>query len=129
MMKNTIAMLLVLLFVFSSKSSAIDETDPVLDSNGRNQTCPYDVFLERNHRLLLGIPMTFSPVDTKVGVIYELTDLYIKFMPREATGCPQSTVWKLDKYDESSGEWIVTTGGVEGGRPQALFSWFKTKVQ
>ena len=111
-MKTTIAMLLVLLFVFSSKSSATYETDPVLDSNGeelrpgvkyyvvstlwgfsgggltlregRNQTCPDDVFLERNDRVL-----TFSPVDTTTGVIYKSTDLYIKLMHREATGCPQ----------------------------------------
>ncbi|KAK6253903.1 hypothetical protein QUC31_015623 [Theobroma cacao] len=136
MMKTTLAMLLLLLFVFSSKSSATDENGSVYHLNGdelrpgveyyvvsaiwgagggglylgkgRNQTCPYDV------------------VQEKGGVIHEPTDLNISFIPPGPTACSQSTVWKVDSYDESRREWFVATGGVEGD-PQALSSLFKIK--
>ncbi|KAI9092487.1 hypothetical protein K1719_027615 [Acacia pycnantha] len=40
--------------------------------------------------------------------------------------CPQSNVWKLDNYDNSTGQYFVTTGGVVGnpGR-QTVSDWFK----
>ncbi|EOX97588.1 21 kDa seed protein, putative [Theobroma cacao] len=150
MMKTTLAMLL-LLFVFSSKSSATDENVPVYDVNGdevrpgvqyyvvsaiwgagggglylgqgRNKTCPYDVAQERSD-LVRGIPVTFSTVDTEGDVIHESTDLNIKFIRPQPTACSPSTVWKVDCYDESGGEWFVTTGGLEGDA-QALSSLFR----
>ncbi|KAK6240715.1 hypothetical protein SCA6_006104 [Theobroma cacao] len=74
-----------------------------------------------------GIPVIFSPVDTKDnGVIRESTDLNIKFIPPGPTACSQSTVSMMDSYDESRGHWFVTTGGVEGD-PYALSSLFRIK--
>ncbi|EOX97586.1 21 kDa seed protein, putative [Theobroma cacao] len=127
MMKTTLAMLLLLLFVFLSKSSAADEDGPVYDLNsdelcpgveyyvvpaiwgagggglylgkGRNQTCPYDVVQEKP-----ALPVTFSPVDTKGGVIHGSADLNIRFIPPGPTACSQSTVWEVDSYDGSRGE-------------------------
>ncbi|GLT62566.1 hypothetical protein SLA2020_351920 [Shorea laevis] len=72
----------------------------------RNKSCPLDVVQEL-HEVSNGLPVTFSPVNlTKV--------------------CVQSTVWKLDKFDESRSQWFVTSGGVEGnpGR-QTTSNWFK----
>ena len=52
------------------------------------------------------------------------TDLNIKFSA--ATICAQSTVWRLANYDESTGQYFVTTGGVEGNPgPETVSNWFK----
>ncbi|KAI9198171.1 hypothetical protein LWI28_011315 [Acer negundo] len=88
-----------------------------------NETCPLDVVQER-HELENGLPVTFSPVNIKKGVIRLSTDQNIKFSA--STACVQSTVWKLDSHDDSLGQWFVTTGGVEGnpGR-RTMSNWFK----
>ena len=73
----------------------------------RNRTCPFDVV--DTYRAM---PLKFTPFDQKEGVVRVSTDLNIKFSA--ATTCVQSTVWKLDQFDGSRGQWFVTTGGVEG---------------
>uniref|UniRef100_A0A2N9F5V6 Uncharacterized protein n=1 Tax=Fagus sylvatica TaxID=28930 RepID=A0A2N9F5V6_FAGSY len=89
----------------------------------RNKTCPLDVVQEQ-HEISNGLPLTFSSVNPKKGVVRVSTDLNIKFSA--ATICVQSTVWKLDKFDESTRQWFVTTGGVEGnpGR-ETTSNWYK----
>lgn len=40
--------------------------------------------------------------------------------------CGQSTVWKLEEYDEWTGKYFVGVGGVLGDKnPHALTNWFK----
>ncbi|CAK9179131.1 unnamed protein product, partial [Ilex paraguariensis] len=63
-----------------------------LGSHG-NDPCPLDV-VQQHHEVDNGLPLTFSPVNHKKGVIRESTDLNIKFSA--ATICVQSTVWKID---------------------------------
>ena len=89
----------------------------------RNKTCPLDVVQEQ-HEVSNGLPLTFSSVNPKKGVVRVSTHLNIKFSA--ATISVQSTVWKLDNFDESTGQWFVTTGGVEGnpGR-ETTSNWFK----
>ncbi|KAK1556744.1 hypothetical protein Q3G72_011238 [Acer saccharum] len=88
-----------------------------------NETCPLDVVQER-HEVENGLPITFSPVNIKKGVIRLSTDQNIKFST--STVCVQSTVWKLDSHDDSLGQWFVTTGGVEGNPGRRTTSnWFK----
>ena len=72
--------------------------------------------------------MTFSPAKTDTTqrgrAIGLSTDLNIKFSA--STACVQSTVWKLDSFDEALGQWFVTTGGVEGNPgPNTISNWFK----
>ncbi|KAI9198508.1 hypothetical protein LWI28_017073 [Acer negundo] len=88
-----------------------------------NENCPLDVVQER-HEVENGLPVTFSPVNIKKGVVRLSTDQNIKFSA--STICIQSTVWKLDSHDDSLGQWFVTTGGVEGnpGR-ETTSNWFK----
>ena len=88
-----------------------------------NETCPLDVVQERQE-VDNGLPVTFSPVNIKKGVVRLSTDNNIKFSA--STICVQSTVWKLDSHDDSLGQWFVTTGGVEGnpGR-ETTSNWFK----
>ncbi|KAK0578887.1 hypothetical protein LWI29_017758 [Acer saccharum] len=88
-----------------------------------NETCPLDVVQERNE-VENGLPVIFSPVNIKKGVVRLSTDQNIKF--NASTICIQSTVWKLDSHDDSLGQWFVTTGGVEGnpGR-ETTSNWFK----
>ncbi|WKA09018.1 hypothetical protein VitviT2T_026697 [Vitis vinifera] len=60
----------------------------------------------------------FSPVNPKKGVIRVSTDHNIEFS--------ESTVWKLDEYDESIRKLFVTTGGVERNPSiQNLSNWFR----
>ncbi|KAK0580170.1 hypothetical protein LWI29_037440 [Acer saccharum] len=88
-----------------------------------NETCPLDVVQERQE-VENGLPVTFSPVNIKKGVVRLSTDQNIKFSA--STICVQSTVWKLNSHDDSLGQWFVTTGGVEGnpGR-ETISNWFK----
>jgi hypothetical protein len=89
----------------------------------RNKTCPLDVVQEL-HEVSNGLPVTFSPVNQTKGVVPVSTDLNIKFSA--STICVQSTVWKLDKFDESRSQWFVTSGGVEGNPGRGTTSnWFK----
>ncbi|KAI5675346.1 hypothetical protein M9H77_06296 [Catharanthus roseus] len=81
-----------------------------------NTTCPIEVM--KNIR---GLPMYFSPVNPKKGIIRESTDLNIIFWYTK-------DVWKVDrKLDESSQKYFVTNGGGVVGNPgpQTLDNWFK----
>ncbi|KAL3642251.1 hypothetical protein CASFOL_013066 [Castilleja foliolosa] len=87
-----------------------------------NKTCPLNVVQEQ-HEVENGFPVTFRPVDPKKGVVRVSTDHNIKFSA--ASICVQSTVWILDQ-DESSGRYMISTGGVEGSPgPQTISNWFK----
>ncbi|KAF7135572.1 hypothetical protein RHSIM_Rhsim08G0010100 [Rhododendron simsii] len=85
--------------------------------------CPLDVVQEQ-HEVDNGLPLTFSPVNPKKGLIRVSTDTNIKFAI--AIVCVRSTVWRLDGYDESVGKSFVTAGGIEGdpGR-ETVSSWFR----
>ncbi|KAK7270719.1 hypothetical protein RJT34_26077 [Clitoria ternatea] len=79
--------------------------------------CPLDVVADYQAQ-----PLTFTPVNSKKGVIRENTDLNIMFTAD--TSCPQSTVWKLK--DVYSSPLFVSTGGVLGNPGwQTLDNWFK----
>ncbi|KAK4858171.1 hypothetical protein QYF36_012145 [Acer negundo] len=88
-----------------------------------DETCPLDVVQEQQVAEN-GLPVTFSPVHIKKGVIRLSIDQNIKFSA--STVCDQSTVWKLDSHDDSLGQWFVTTGGVEGNpSSRTTRNWFK----
>ncbi|KAL0318697.1 UNVERIFIED_CONTAM: Miraculin [Sesamum angustifolium] len=155
-MKTTQLFLTFFLFtIFTNRSllsAAAEEPAPVLDTDrnlvragveyyilpvirGRgggltlastgNETCPLDVVQEQLE-VKNGLPLTFRPVNPKKGVVRVSTDQNIKFSA--ATICVQSTVWKLDKYDASTGKYFITTG-VEGkaGR-ETISNWFKIET-
>ncbi|KAK7291295.1 hypothetical protein RIF29_06314 [Crotalaria pallida] len=84
--------------------------------------CPLDVVVVNGYH---GLPLTFTPVNPKKGVIRVSTDLNIKFA--DWTRCPHySTVWKLDDFDVSRKQWFVTTGGVVGNPSwETIRNWFK----
>ncbi|KAI3721477.1 hypothetical protein L2E82_32490 [Cichorium intybus] len=139
--------LLLLLFSTISLSLGQPSPDPVRDLDGnllrsgteyymlpvfrgrgggvtlapRNESlCPLDV-VQANQEIDNGLPLTFTPVDPKKGVIRESTDLNIIFSA--ASICIQSNVWMLEEYD---GSLIVTAHGVEGNPGQETISnWFK----
>ncbi|KAJ6421296.1 hypothetical protein OIU84_028631 [Salix udensis] len=134
------------------RAAATASPDPVLDVNGKilttgtsyyilpvlirgrgggglkmattgRKTCPLDVVQDR-YEASNGLPLKFTPVNSKKGVIRVHTDLNIKFSA--ASICHQSTVWKLDSYDEWAKQWFVTTNGVEGNPgPETTSNWFK----
>uniref|UniRef100_A0A6N2LSZ7 Uncharacterized protein n=1 Tax=Salix viminalis TaxID=40686 RepID=A0A6N2LSZ7_SALVM len=134
------------------RAAAAASPDPVLDVNGKilttgtsyyilpvlirgrgggglkmattvRKTCPLDVVQDR-YEASNGLPLKFTPVNSKKGVIRVHTDLNIKFSA--ASICHQSTVWKLDSYDEWAKQWFVTTNGVEGNPgPETTRNWFK----
>ncbi|KAM7469014.1 hypothetical protein LguiA_007197 [Lonicera macranthoides] len=143
--------LLFLLIAFStiSLSAADASPDPVLDITGKilrsgidyhvlpvfkgkgggltlasigKEPCPLDVVQEK-YEFKDGLPLTFTPVDPKKGVIHVSTDLNIKFST--ATKCHQSTTWKIN-YDKLLQQYVITSGGVEGNPgPKTLNNWFK----
>ncbi|XVF45577.1 hypothetical protein PTKIN_Ptkin02bG0217300 [Pterospermum kingtungense] len=154
MMKTAIAILLLLIFVFSSSNSVAAHDYAVLDINGdelrmgqdyyivsawgsgggvnlfkeRNQTCPDQVVGEKCD-YLPGTPVTFSNPNTDSTddhPVYTSTEINIKFNDVELpTLCSdRSMVWKVGDYDESTGQWFVTTGGVEGDS-QAWYGKFQ----
>ncbi|KAI4297121.1 hypothetical protein L6164_037025 [Bauhinia variegata] len=83
--------------------------------------CPLDVVAVRGYP---GLPLTFTPIDPKKGVVRVSSDLNIQFSAK--TKCPQSTVWQLDHFDAKTGQWFVTTGGVLGNPGwQTLRNWLK----
>ncbi|KAL6183377.1 hypothetical protein ACLB2K_044788 [Fragaria x ananassa] len=95
--------------------------------NRNRSICPLDVVQEQQE-VSNGLPLTFSPVNLKIGVVRLSTDLNIKFSTSAAvTICLNtSKVWKLDNLDESTGQRFVTTGGVEGNPgPKTISNWFK----
>ncbi|KAH7550613.1 hypothetical protein ACOSP7_023954 [Xanthoceras sorbifolium] len=91
-------------------------------TSGRNQICPLDVIHEPR---VFGLPLVFLPANGETYA-YESTDLNIKFGDVPNT-CNQSTsVWKVDDYDPSRGQWFITTNGVEGNPgAHTLENWFK----
>uniref|UniRef100_A0A7N0V9E9 Uncharacterized protein n=1 Tax=Kalanchoe fedtschenkoi TaxID=63787 RepID=A0A7N0V9E9_KALFE len=87
-----------------------------------NNTCPLNVLQEQNE-VSNGLPLTFSPVDKK-GIVRESTDMNIKFSAQSI--CADSTVWKLGSYDEATGKYFITAGGVEGNPGRSTTgNWFK----
>ncbi|KAJ4828765.1 hypothetical protein Tsubulata_035421 [Turnera subulata] len=97
-----------------------------MGSRGK-QTCPLDVVQDR-YEVSKGLPLTFTPVNPKKGVIRVSTDLNIKFSA--ASTCVQSTVWKLDNYDEWRKQWFVTTSGVQGNPgPKTLDNYDEWRKQ
>ncbi|KDO39703.1 hypothetical protein CISIN_1g043243mg [Citrus sinensis] len=106
-----------LLFAFIGKPLPVlgnASLDPVLDIirkqlrvgsyRGNNKTFLLHVVQEQNI-LKYGLPMTFSPINPKKGIVRESTDLNIKF-----------EVAKIR---------FVTTGGVKGNPgPQTMRNWF-----
>ncbi|KAJ0795022.1 putative proteinase inhibitor I3, Kunitz legume, kunitz inhibitor STI-like superfamily [Helianthus annuus] len=69
-----------------------------------------------------GLPLTFTPVNPKKGVIRLYTDVNIKFSG--SNSCNVSNVWKLN-YDIGMEQYVVMVGGVEGNPgPETLMNWF-----
>ncbi|KAJ4713691.1 Kunitz trypsin inhibitor [Melia azedarach] len=92
--------------------------------SGRNKTCPLDVIQEPSD-IRRGLPLTFSPANGDHNTIYLSEDLNIQFTVVPLS-CNQPTVWKVDNYDESSGQWFITTNGVKGNPgAKTLRNWFK----
>jgi hypothetical protein len=86
------------------------------------QSFPHDVAVVNRYQ---GLPLTFTPINPKKGVIRVSTDLNIKFSSRR-TIPDRSTVWKLDRFDFSKRQWFVTTGGVVGNPGwETINNWFK----
>ncbi|XP_073146872.1 kunitz trypsin inhibitor 5-like [Henckelia pumila] len=94
-----------------------------LDSTDEQNPCPLDVVQEQSE-VDRGLPVYFKPVNPKKGVIRLETDLNVLF--NASSICVQTTLWKLDVFDESTGKYFITTGGVEGnpGR-DTISNWFK----
>ncbi|KAF9683755.1 hypothetical protein SADUNF_Sadunf04G0047300 [Salix dunnii] len=143
---------LLFAFAFTKPSIAgdLDATEAVLDTDGeklragteyfilpvvrgrgggltmastRDETCPLDV-VQEHLEISEGLPLTFTPVNPKKGVIRVSTDLNIKFSASSI--CVQSTVWKIQKSVNSEIQWFVTTGGVEGNPGiETITNWFK----
>ena len=82
----------------------------------RNNSCPLDV-IQENIDLNKGLPLTFTPVNPKKGIIWESTDLNIKFSV--VSVCIQSNVWMMEDFE---GQRIVTSHGVEGNPGQESIS-------
>ncbi|KAL2967686.1 hypothetical protein AAZX31_16G188700 [Glycine max] len=145
-MKMTLVTL-VLVFALITKALAGPASEPVLDALGKkvradsiyyivpassdigglasartDVDCPLDVVAVDGD---LGLPLSFTPVNDKKGIIRVSTDLNIYFTSYTIF-CPQTTVWKLKDYDDSTSQWFVTTGG-ELGHPssQTVANWFK----
>ncbi|XP_058773541.1 kunitz trypsin inhibitor 5-like [Vicia villosa] len=86
------------------------------------KSCPLDVVVVDKYQ---GLPITFTPVNPKKGVIRVSTDLNIKFTSRP-TCLHHSTVWRLDRYNVYKRQWFVTTGGVVGNPGlETINNWFK----
>ena len=87
------------------------------------ESCPLDVVTVQGSR---GLPLSFSPVDPKKGVVRVSTDLNIMFSTDHTSCAEYSPVWKLDHFDVSKGQWFVTTGGSVGNPGWGTIrNWFK----
>ncbi|KAJ4713701.1 Kunitz trypsin inhibitor [Melia azedarach] len=147
-MKSSLLAFSFLLFAFAASAA----TEPVVDINGdplrtdtsyfmvsaitgagggglnlaagRRKTCPLDVIQERSD-LKKGRPVTFSPANSNDNLVRSSADLNIEFTSAPLT-CNEPSVWRVDNYDESTGQWYVSTNGVKG-KPgaQTLMNWFK----
>ncbi|KAK7270712.1 hypothetical protein RJT34_26070 [Clitoria ternatea] len=90
-----------------------------------DDSCPLDVVIEKANE---GLPLTFTPYDTKKTVIRVSTDLNIRFSEVDQRCANFSTVWKVDDshHDGSVGQRIVTTGGALGNPGEnTILNWFK----
>ncbi|KAI3793481.1 hypothetical protein L1987_36100 [Smallanthus sonchifolius] len=88
----------------------------------RGELCPLDV-VQENQEVDNGLPLTFTPVNPKKGVIRESTDLNIIFQAQSI--CVQSNVWGLVKYE---GQVIVSALGMPGNPgPETINNWFKIR--
>ncbi|KAK7314778.1 hypothetical protein VNO77_33307 [Canavalia gladiata] len=87
------------------------------------ESCPLDVVVVGGYH---GLPLTFSPVDPKKGVVRVSTDLNIMFNTDHTSCAEYSPVWKLDHFDVSKKQWFVTTGGSMGNPGwETVRNWFK----
>ncbi|XP_027169809.1 kunitz trypsin inhibitor 2-like [Coffea eugenioides] len=91
-----------------------------------NGTCPPEV-IQDNYEFTDGIPLVFSPLDPKKGIVRVSSDTNVKFS--STSKCAQSSVWKLSELDALMGKHFVGIGGVEGNPgPKTLGSWFKIET-
>ncbi|CAN4099223.1 unnamed protein product [Withania somnifera] len=89
----------------------------------QNNTCPRDIIQEASE-VQEGLPVVFTRVDAKKGVVRVSTDVNVRFFT--PTICARETIWKLGAYDEKLKQYFVVTGGVEGNPgPQTVGNWFK----
>jgi hypothetical protein len=91
-------------------------------SSNIDQPCPLDVIVVSRYERL---PIRFTPLNPKKGVIRVSSDLNIMF--RSNSSCPyHTTVWKLDRFEISNGKSFITTDGFIGNPgPQSIKNWFK----
>ena len=75
----------------------------------REEPFPLDVVTVDTYH---GLPVVFNAMTRKELVVNISRDVNIYFYAE--TSCPQSTVWKLDDFDASTGKWFLTTGGSLG---------------
>ncbi|XP_009793041.1 kunitz trypsin inhibitor 5-like [Nicotiana sylvestris] len=96
----------------------------LLPSNVKqNNTCPRDI-IQNSDEVQEGLPVVFTPFNTKKGVVRLSIDLNVRFFT--PTICARETIWKLGTYDDKLKQYFIVTGGVEGNPgPQTLSSWFK----
>ncbi|KAH7550614.1 hypothetical protein ACOSP7_023943 [Xanthoceras sorbifolium] len=97
--------------------------------DGRNGLCPLDV-VQLGSDLMWGLPFFFSPINSTTidqqSFVYDSTDLNIIFVVPQIIICDVPKVFKVDNYDESTGQWFITTNGAIGNPgPQTLQNWFK----
>ncbi|MED6143227.1 hypothetical protein PIB30_004315 [Stylosanthes scabra] len=87
-------------------------------------TCPLSVIFVNGSK---GIPLVFTPVNPKKGVVRVNTDLNINFAYGDSM-CPGPMVWNVANRDNSTGERFLTTDGVVGnpGR-KTVANWFKIR--
>ncbi|OIT29953.1 PREDICTED: kunitz trypsin inhibitor 2-like [Nicotiana attenuata] len=89
----------------------------------QNNTCPRDI-IQESHEVQQGLPVVFTPVEPKKGIIRLSTDLNVRFFT--PTICARETIWKLGTYDDKLKQYFIVTGGVEGNPgPQTVSNWFK----
>ncbi|CAH2056737.1 unnamed protein product [Thlaspi arvense] len=86
--------------------------------------CPLDVIQLSSDRDY-GKPVRLTPlIETTGDVVRQSTNLNIKFST--STPCNDSTVWRVNQYDDSTKQYFISTGGVEGNLwPETIFSRFK----
>ncbi|XVF09497.1 hypothetical protein REPUB_Repub07fG0098300 [Reevesia pubescens] len=93
-----------------------------------DQKCP-EIVVQRQSDQDYGTPVIFHNLDTNDNVVYRSSEYNIEFVPIRDRLCLTSTVWKVDDYDESTGKWWLTTGGVKGNSgPNTMKSRFKIEA-
>ncbi|PHT53903.1 hypothetical protein CQW23_08365 [Capsicum baccatum] len=156
MKKTTLSVLLLITLMFITNfivSDAASAPNPVLDTTGKmvragfnylvvpvrkdlgaelglafigTQVCPLGIGprLNPNDGIL---PVIFSPVNSRKGVIRESTDLNVEFLETYTICKHLSNVWRLDRYNpQEEDHHVITNGGVRGnpGR-DTIANWFK----